>query len=167
VDQLVLEKARLVERYEKDLSQLRNRLHDSQSTGEVQAATHRAQEVERNELQKAVRAATTRAELAEAALESATSDCTLWNPVVAGVRAASSKVGGAVAGATEQVVQSSRLLARDAGEAFVGVAKDTPSFLVHATRRTFEVSSDLFTAPVRFVHKLRSQNDTESGFPAN
>jgi septin family protein len=146
VEQLVLEKARLVERYEKELNTIRLRLHDSQSSGELHVATHRAHEVEKAELLRNVRAASTRAELAETALRSATTDCTLWNPLVAGAKAASSKVSGAVAGATEQVVQSSRLLARDAGEAVVGLAKETPSFLSHATGRTVEISKELCAA---------------------
>jgi len=165
VEQLVLEKARLVERYEKELNTIRLRLHDSQSSGELYVATHRAHEVEKAELLRNVRAASTRAELAETALRSATTDCTLWNPLVAGAKAASSKVSGAVAGATEQVVQSSRLLARDAGEAVFGLAKETPSFLSHATGRTVEISKELFTAPRRLVERLRTNTNTsDSGF---
>ena len=58
----VLEKARLVEKYEKELNALKMRLHDSQSTGELQQQTQRSAEAERLELQRTLRAALTRAE---------------------------------------------------------------------------------------------------------
>ena len=44
VEKLVLDKARLVEKYEKELSQMKMRLHDSQSHGELHAATQKQTE---------------------------------------------------------------------------------------------------------------------------
>ena len=73
VERLVLEKSKLVEKYEKDLNALRLKLDNANGFSELQVQNSRVAENERWELQKNVRAATTRAELAEAALESATS----------------------------------------------------------------------------------------------
>ena len=156
VERLVLEKARLVEKYEKEVNQLKMRLHDSQSTGEAHAASERSHALERTELQRSLRAATTRAELAEAALESATTECTLWNPVLAGMRTAGSKVGGAVAGATEQVMLTAKSLGRETHE----LAKETPSFLSHAAGRSLEI----WPAARRLVERLRASNDTHEAF---
>lgn len=163
VERLVLEKAKLVEKYEKDLNQVKIRLHDSVSSDELHIAEYKAREAEKAELQRAVRSATTRAELAEAALESSTSECTLLNPLVAGVRAAGSRVGGAFAGATEQVVHSSRALARDTHEALAGAAKETPSMLATAAGRSLEISREIWPAARRLVERLRTSNDTDSG----
>ena len=122
--------------------------------------TEKQHEAERAELLRAVRAQSTRAELAEAALESATSECTLWNPIAAGVRAASHKVGGAVAGATEHVAHASRHVAREAGEAVVGVAKEAPGFVALAAGKSMEI----WPAARRLVEKLREANDSDPGF---
>ena len=164
VERLVLEKSKLVEKYEKDLNALRLKLDNANGFSELQVQNSRVAENERWELQKNVRAATTRAELAEAALESATSECTMWNPIMAGVRAAGSKVQGAAGGVYDGAVDSSRKVARAAGEAVVGMAKETPTILGHATRQTIDLSRDGWLFARRLVEKLRIVNDTDRGF---
>ena len=161
VEKLVFEKARLVEKYEKEVNHMRLRLHDSQSSSEQLTASHRAHAVEKAELQKSIRSATTRAELAEAAFDS---ECTARSSPLGGVRAAGSKVGDAVAGATEQVLLSSRHLARDAGEAVAGMAKETPNLISHVAGQAMTATREILPAARQLVERLRMVNITDSGY---
>ena len=45
-----------------------------------------------------------------------------------------------------------------------GVAKETPSFFTHAAGRSVEASRELWPAARRLVERLRTSNDTDSGF---
>jgi len=125
VDSLVLDKSRLVQQYEKQLAEVRSKLHDSQSHGEIYAQSERQHALEKIELNKALRVANHRAEHAEAKEAMCTArHGDTWSPFVSAASKAGVKMGEMISGATEQVVASSKGLAKDAGDAFTSLAKE-------------------------------------------
>lgn len=131
---------RLVEKYEKQLAEVHSQLHASQSSGERHATSSRQQKHEMLELKGQLRAATTRAELAEGSAKRANADCSVWNSPLAGAfKASATRMGGMVHGATEQVVGASKILAKETGEAVSSMAKEAaPSALGARARRIFD-----------------------------
>ena len=77
VEQLVDDKARLVGSYEKMLADLRGSLNAARSSGDHLGAEQKAWAVERYDLQRALRAATTRADVAEAKASAASDSCSV------------------------------------------------------------------------------------------
>ena len=57
-------------------------------------------------------------------------------------------------------MHSSRFFARETGEAVLGAAKETPSFLAAAAGKSYEITRELWPAARRLVEKLRTSNDT-------
>lgn len=145
VDGLVLDKARLVERYERELAEVRSRLHVAQSSGELYASTERTHTAERAELKRELRQAVLRADVAEAALKQREGECTLWAPLASAGAKASAKVGGIVSGATEHVVAASRNIGKETAEGFSQLAKEAPNYLSSASRKGAEAARRLFS----------------------
>jgi len=140
VDTLGVEKSRLVEKYEKQLAEVHSQLHTSQSSDERHATRSRQQKHEILELKGQLRAATTRAELAEGSAKRANADCSVWNSPLAGAfKASATRMSGMMHGATEQVVGASKILAKETGEAVSSMAKEAaPSALGARARRIFD-----------------------------
>jgi len=121
------EKGRLTSEYERALSDVRSKFIEAQSRVELQdrslkekddaaKAIERAAAEEKAVLARALRAATTRAEVAETAAESASSECTVWNPLKAAAKTTGAKVGSWARGAGEAVGAASGSVAKEAAE---------------------------------------------------
>jgi septin family protein len=144
VDALVYDKAKMVERYERQLADLRSQLIDSQSHGEVHALSERARATEAWELRRELRSATSRAELAEALLKRQQGECNLWSPIAS-----------AGAKAKEQVLAATKLVGKETADGFAQLAKEAPGYLGSAGRKTAELTRDMGAHARRLFSDLK------------
>lgn len=151
VEQLVDDKARLVHSYEKMLADLRGSLNAARSSGDHLDAEQKAWAVERYDMQRALRAATTRADVAEAKASAESEACSVQNLVEKSARATSAKVGGWAKDAGERVGSASAQLGKEVGDVFSTLRKETPGVFTSAS-----------SAATRFFSEIRAQDLTEN-----
>ena len=111
-------------RMQRKLADARHSMHAARASGEASHAEGERAHAERTRVQAALRAATTRAEVAEAALSSAQSKCTLLNPIEKAVKSTGARVSGwakaqgdSAAEALSKAAKEGSGLLRDASEA--------------------------------------------------
>jgi len=151
VEQLIDDKVRLVHSYEKMLADLRSTLNAARSSGDHLDSEQKAWAVERYDLQRALRAATTRADVAEAKASAASEACSVQNLVEKSARATSAKVGGWAKDSAERVSGASAQLGKEVGEMFSSLRKETPGVFTGAS-----------SAASRFFSEFRAQDLTDN-----
>ena len=159
IEGLVLEKARLVERYERSLADVRGQLHTSQSHTELRSSQERAAHGEKLECQRQLRAANTRAEVLEVRLAAA-ADCTMWDPLHAAVKATGAKVTEAAARTSEHVIQGTKALASQTGDAVAHAAREVaPGLLSHGAAKTKNITREVRDAARRLLSDFVARSD--------
>ena len=146
VKQLGLEKARLVEQYERSLAEARSQLHESRSQAELKGSATRAANEEKASLSRSLRAALSRAEVAEAAVAAAAHECKGWEPLVATVKSTSVKVGGWAREASETMGSTAGGMAKGAGSTLGQMVAEAPAYLREAKGAATKLFADIKSA---------------------